>query len=120
MLEPPIRLLFDNPRPEREIDRLLQPRALVVEPIDGTRELDEGAAEVAARIAIADCILDVPELRIQPFELCAEFVQRCAIYVTERNRPQCLELVHDILELARILDALGLYFEDPELWLPHP
>src|SRR5258708_12179238 len=67
------------------------------------------------RIAIADCIIDVPELRVHRFELSAELVRHRAIYVAEANGPQCLELVHDILELGRVLDALGLYFEDRDL-----
>src|SRR5262249_3975948 len=110
-----IGLLLDDARPRREVDRFLEPGALVVELIDGTREFDEGRAEVAARLAFADRILDVPKFCIHPLELRVELVEPHAIDVTETDRAQGGELVRDILELARIFEALGLYFEDGDL-----
>src|SRR5215472_12815050 len=114
-LKRPIGFFLDKPGPRGQVDRLLQSRALVVEPIDATRELDEGAAKVTTCIAIADCVLNVPKLRIHPFKLGAELVQHRAIYVVETDGTQCLELVHDIHELDGVLNALGLYFEDCDL-----
>src|SRR4029453_8530332 len=88
-----IRLLLDDARPRREVDRFLEPGALVVELIDGARELDEGWAEVAARLAFADRILDVPKFCIPPPELRAELVDHHAIDVAETDRAQGGELV---------------------------
>src|SRR5262249_18251754 len=111
-LKRPIGFFLDKPGPRGQVDRLLQSRALVVEPIDATRELDEGAAKVTACIAIADCVLNVPKLRIHPFKLGAELVQHRSIYVVETDGTQCIELVHDILELVRVPSALGVGFYD--------
>src|SRR5262249_1286619 len=110
--------LLDEARSRREVDRFLEPGALVVELIDGARELDEGWAEVAARLAFADRILDVPKFCIQPLELRAELVEHHAIDVAEMDRAQGGELVRDILELARVFEALGLYFQDGVLFHP--
>src|SRR5262249_57546052 len=110
-----IGLLLDDARPRREVDRFLEPGALVVELIDAARELDEGWAEVAARLAFADRIFDVPKFCIQPLKLRAEFVEHHAIDVAEMDRAQGGELVRDILDLARVFKALGLYFHDGDL-----
>src|SRR4029450_318033 len=107
-------LLVEQARSGGEIDRLFKPGALVVEPIYGARQLDEPIAKVVARLAIADSVLDVPERCIHPFELGAEFVQHRAIHLTEADGPQGFKPVDDILQLARILDTLGLYFEDSD------
>src|SRR5262249_13574195 len=74
-----------------------------------------GWAEVAARLAFADRILHIPKFCIHPLELRAELVEHHAIDVTETDRAQGGELVRDILELARVFEALGLYFEDGDL-----
>ena len=86
-----------------------------LEPIDRAREPDEGIAEFAARLAFAERILDVPELGIDPLEPGAELVQHRAIDAAEAYRSQGVELARDIFELARVLDALVLYFEDGDL-----
>src|SRR5262249_26551760 len=110
-----IGLLLDDARSGRKIDRLLEPRALVVEPVDHARELDEELAKVRPRLAVGDGILYVPQLCIHPFEFGAELVEHRALYPPQSSGAQRLELAQDVLELARVLDALGLYFEDGDL-----
>src|SRR5262249_42355971 len=109
-LKRPIGLLLDDPRSGRKIDRLLEPRALVVEPVNHAREFDKRLAKVRPRLAIADGILYVPELGIHPFEFGAELIEHGALYFPQLDRAQRLELAQDVLKLARVLDALGLYF----------
>src|SRR5215831_4036590 len=101
--------------PDARLIAFLSREPLVVELIDAARELDKGWAEVAARLAFADRILDVPKFCIQPLELRAELVEHHAIDVAEMDRAQGGELVRDILELARVFEALGLYFQDGDL-----
>src|SRR5262249_18976144 len=108
----PIGLLLDNPRAGRKVDRLLEPRALVIEPVDRARERDEGLAEIRARLAIADGILHVPELCVHPFELGTKLVEHGALDVAQPDSAQRLEFVHNVLKLARVFDALGFFFED--------
>src|SRR2546430_17391776 len=45
----------------------------------------------------------------------AELIQHCAIDVAEANGAQGGEFMRDVLELARALEVLGLYFEDGDL-----
>src|SRR5262249_41016216 len=111
-LERLVRLLLDEARSRCAVDCLLEPRALVVEPIDGARELDERIAEIATRLAFADGILDVPQRLVDLLELGAEPVPPPAIGARELDRTQGATLPSYILELSRFLDALLFYFED--------
>src|SRR5262245_6013368 len=114
-LERLVGFLFDEARSGCQADRLLEPCTFIIEPIDGARELDERAAEIIARVAFADRILDVPERRVHLLELGAELVQLRAVCAVEADGSQGAKLAQHILELARVLDALGLYFQDGDL-----
>src|SRR2546421_7873308 len=57
----PVRLLFNQPRPEQHIDALLDRRALVVAHVHRARQLDEIAIEALFGLLVADAILDVPQ-----------------------------------------------------------
>src|SRR5205814_7099125 len=87
-----IGLLLDDPRSGRKIDRLLEPRALVIEPVDHARELDKRLAKVIPRLAIADGILYVPALCIHPFDVGADFVDLQSLNFRQSVRAQRLKL----------------------------
>src|SRR2546423_2070712 len=56
-----VRLLFDEPRSQLQIDALLDRRALVIAPVHRARQLDEIAIEALLGLLVADAILDVPQ-----------------------------------------------------------
>src|SRR5262249_34523388 len=113
LLERLVGLLLDQARPRCNVDRLLDAGALVVKPIDRARELDERRTEIAARVAVADGVLDLPQLRVHPLELGGE--PRKLGDVAEADGTQRRKLARDVLELTRIRDALGLDLEDGDL-----
>src|ERR1700732_2683653 len=56
-----VRLLFDQPRSELQIDALLDRRALVIGHVHRARQLDEIPIEALFGFLVPDAILDVPQ-----------------------------------------------------------
>src|ERR1700724_3129441 len=56
-----VRLLFDQPRSELQIDALLDRRALVIGHVHRARQLDEIPMEALCGCLVPDAILDVPQ-----------------------------------------------------------
>ena len=71
--------------------------------------------KVTARVAFADRVLDVPKFCIHLPELGAELIEHDTVDVAETHGTQSCEFLRDIVELARVLEPLGLYFEDGDL-----
>src|SRR5438105_3499181 len=65
-------LFLDDRRPCYLVDPALEHRALVVQPVDGARKLDETLPEVAALLQAAHLVLDVPQPAVDPEEFLLE------------------------------------------------
>src|SRR5260370_35694535 len=100
---------LDDRRIRHAVDLELQRRAGVVRPIDRAREGDEGRTEIAAFLANADVVLDVPELGVHQFQRAPQLVEaRASQPFVLLQRAQKLELGANVGELAWICNPLGL------------
>src|SRR5437868_1611998 len=60
--------LFHEIRAEQHVDLALERGTQIVGLIDAAGEADEIRAEIAVRLAQADCVFDLPELLVDRFE----------------------------------------------------
>src|SRR4051794_10287132 len=92
-----VRLLFDEARPERDVDALLGGGALIVLDVDRTRELDELRVEAALAFLVTDAVFDVPQPLVDGGE--RGFFRRDVVRCEARGLPaatQRIELGADV------------------------
>src|SRR6185312_15638367 len=111
-----IRLLFAQLRAEQRVDGAFELGAFVVGLVDRTRQRHEAFAEIAACLALADVVLDLPKRLVDRFQPREEVVEtgdaRCA---GAERRLEKRELLAHVLELARVAQAFALDLEDRQL-----
>src|SRR6202023_2992350 len=111
-----VRLLFDQPRSQLQIDALLDRRALVIGQVHRTRQLDEIAIEALFGFLVAGAILDVPQALVDVLQraLIEREVARGAAAVPPGLLEQRQFQLH-VGELGGIEDAHLLDSEDGDL-----
>src|SRR2546421_8841050 len=111
-----IALCLDDGAAEQDIDAALDGGPLVVDPINGSREIYKAFAEVAVALVIADVVLDRPQCRIGGFQFSDQLGERRTIrdILTKCLRDHGMLAAH-VHELGRVRHANKFDFEDGHL-----
>ena len=109
-------LLFHVAGTQRQVDGLLDARALIVLDVDAARQLHERIVESLRLLFQADVVFDVPQALIDRLQLGTQRGDvQCRGRVRRPGAVQRVQLIAHIGQLGRIAHALGLDLQDGDL-----
>src|SRR5690349_19751881 len=97
---------LDDRAVQQLVDLPLDRCAAVVGEVDGAGVLDEGGAEVAGTLEVADIVLDLPQALVDRLQLSSQVGQGVACrYLFGQNAGQHVVFVRHVVELGRVADV---------------